>query len=76
MNRGGEPLVCSPDDALTMFHGCALNFLIMENTLAVKTRWAGEIDAILEGRAEPLAVGPVSMPSVRSRPTEPQNESR
>ncbi len=66
MNRGGEPLVCSPDDALTMFHGCDLNFLIMEDTLIVKTAWAEQVDAILEGRGVPMKPGQTSTPSVAS----------
>ncbi|MFP4202922.1 MAG: carbamoyltransferase [Opitutales bacterium] len=36
MNRRGEPMVCSPTDALNMLYGCDLQFLIMENILIRK----------------------------------------
>ncbi len=36
LNRRGEPMVCSPTDALDMFFGSDLQFLIMENILVVK----------------------------------------
>ena len=36
LNRRGEPIVCTPDDALTMFLGCDLEFLVMENLLVTK----------------------------------------
>ena len=37
LNRRGEPIVCSPDDALTMFLGCDLEYLVMEDLLVTKT---------------------------------------
>lgn len=36
LNRRGEPMVCSPKDALDMFFGSDLEYLIMENILVVK----------------------------------------
>ena len=36
LNRRGEPMVCSPTDALNMFYGSDLEFLIMEDILVVK----------------------------------------
>lgn len=38
MNRRGEPMVCSPTDALNMFYGCDLQYLIMEDILVVKNK--------------------------------------
>jgi carbamoyltransferase len=35
-NRHGEPMVCSPTDALNMLYGSDLQFLIMENVLVKK----------------------------------------
>jgi carbamoyltransferase len=37
LNRRGEPMVCSPKDALDMFFGCDLEYLIMEDVLVTKT---------------------------------------
>jgi carbamoyltransferase len=37
LNRRGEPIVCSPDDALNMFFGSDLEYLIMEDVLVTKT---------------------------------------
>ena len=37
LNRRGEPMVCSPTDALNMLYGSDLQFLIMENILIRKT---------------------------------------
>jgi carbamoyltransferase len=37
LNRRGEPMVCSPTDALNMLYGSDLQFLIMENVLVKKT---------------------------------------
>jgi len=34
--RRGEPMVCSPDDALNMFYGSDLEYLIMEDVLVTK----------------------------------------
>ena len=36
LNRRGEPMVCSPTDALNMFYGCDLQYLIMEDLLIKK----------------------------------------
>lgn len=36
LNRRGEPMVCSPADALNMFYGSDLRYLIMEDILVVK----------------------------------------
>lgn len=36
LNRRGEPMVCSPTDALNMFYGSDLQYLIMEDILVVK----------------------------------------
>lgn len=37
LNRRGEPVVCSPPDALNMFFGSDLEYLFMENVLVRKT---------------------------------------
>ena len=36
LNRRGEPMVCSPTDALNMFFGCDLQYLVMEDVLVTK----------------------------------------
>ncbi|ROH85493.1 carbamoyltransferase [Pseudomethylobacillus aquaticus] len=36
LNRRGEPMICSPKDALDMFFGCDLEYLIMEDVLVQK----------------------------------------
>lgn len=36
LNRRGEPMVCSPTDALNMFFGSDLEYLIMEDVLVMK----------------------------------------
>ena len=36
MNRRGEPVVCSPTDALNMFYGSDLQFLLLEDLLVTK----------------------------------------
>ena len=36
LNRRGEPIVCTPEDALNMFFGSDLEYLIMEDILVVK----------------------------------------
>ncbi|MGB0743777.1 MAG: carbamoyltransferase [Opitutales bacterium] len=36
LNRRGEPMVCSPMDALNMLYGSDLQFLIMENVMVKK----------------------------------------
>ena len=38
LNRRGEPMVCSPADAITMFYASGLEFLIMEDVLVTKRR--------------------------------------
>lgn len=40
LNRRGEPMVCSPTDALTMFYNSDLQYLIMEDILVVKPELA------------------------------------
>ena len=36
LNRRGEPMVCSPEDALNMFYGSDLQYLVMEDILVTK----------------------------------------
>jgi carbamoyltransferase len=36
LNRRGEPMICSPTDALNMFYGCDLEYLMMEDILVSK----------------------------------------
>ena len=36
LNRRGEPMVCSPEDALNMFFGSDLEYLVMEDLLITK----------------------------------------
>lgn len=36
LNRRGEPMVCSPEDALNMFFGSDLQYLVMEDILVAK----------------------------------------
>ena len=36
MNRRGEPMVCSPTDALNMFFGSDLEYLVLEDVLVTK----------------------------------------
>ena len=36
LNRRGEPMVCSPQDALNMFVGCDLEYLVLEDWLVTK----------------------------------------
>ena len=36
LNRRGEPMVCSPADALNMFYGSDLQYLVMEDILVTK----------------------------------------
>ena len=36
LNRRGEPMICSPRDALDMFFGSDLQYLVMEDVLVVK----------------------------------------
>lgn len=36
LNRRGEPIVCTPTDALNMFYGCDLQYLVMEDVLCTK----------------------------------------
>jgi carbamoyltransferase len=38
LNRQGEPIVCTPEDALTMFVGSDLQYLILEDLLVTKPR--------------------------------------
>lgn len=36
LNRRGEPMICSPTDALNMFFGSDLQYLVMEDVLVMK----------------------------------------
>jgi carbamoyltransferase len=36
LNRRGEPIVCSPEDALNMFFGSDLEYLVLEDYLVTK----------------------------------------
>jgi carbamoyltransferase len=36
LNRRGEPMVCAPQDALNMFYGSDLPYLVMEDILVRK----------------------------------------
>jgi carbamoyltransferase len=36
LNRRGEPMICSPTDALNMFFGSDLRYLVMEDVLVAK----------------------------------------
>ncbi len=36
LNRRGEPMICSPTDALNMFYGSDLEYLLMEDVLVTK----------------------------------------
>lgn len=38
LNRQGEPIVCTPEDALTMFVGSDLEYLVIEDLLVTKPR--------------------------------------
>ena len=40
LNRRGEPMICSPTDALNMFFGSDLEYLVMEDVLVVKAESA------------------------------------
>ena len=42
LNRRGEPMVCSPTDALNMFFGSDLEYLIMEDVLVIKGQELGQ----------------------------------
>jgi carbamoyltransferase len=37
LNRQGEPIICTPDDALTVFFGSDVQYLVLENFLVRKT---------------------------------------
>ena len=37
LNRRGEPVVCTPDDALNMFYGSDLEYLVLEDYLVTKS---------------------------------------
>ncbi|MCL6268362.1 carbamoyltransferase [Sansalvadorimonas sp. 2012CJ34-2] len=43
LNRRGEPIVCTPTDALNMFFGSDLQYLIMEDILVVKDEFPEHI---------------------------------
>jgi carbamoyltransferase len=38
LNRRGEPMICSPTDALNMFFGCDLEYLMLEDILVTKQK--------------------------------------
>lgn len=38
LNRRGEPMICSPTDALNMFFGCDLEYLMLEDVLVTKSK--------------------------------------
>ena len=42
LNRRGEAMICSPTDALNMFFGSDLEYLVMEDVLVVKNRKPSE----------------------------------
>ncbi|HET6756002.1 MAG TPA: carbamoyltransferase C-terminal domain-containing protein, partial [Burkholderiales bacterium] len=42
MNRRGEPMACSPTDALNIFFGSDLEYLIMEDVLVTKAGLTSE----------------------------------
>ncbi len=44
LNRRGEAMVCSPQDALEMFFGCDLEYLVMEDILVTKRQPIGPIN--------------------------------
>ena len=49
LNRRGEPVVCTPDDALNMFYGSDLEYLVLEDYLVTKrgkTRLMQEVDLL------------------------------
>ncbi len=54
LNRRGEPIVCSPTDALNMFFASDLQYLIMEDILVVK----GEFPSFLVASKESEAAHP------------------
>tara|TARA_B100001123_G_scaffold340608_1_gene386061 strand:- start:356 stop:664 length:309 start_codon:yes stop_codon:yes gene_type:complete len=37
-NVNGEPIVCSPDDAISTFYNSGLRYLVMEDILVTKSR--------------------------------------
>ena len=43
LNRRGEPMVCSPTDALNMFFGSDLEYLIMEDVLVAKVTYVKNV---------------------------------
>jgi carbamoyltransferase len=42
LNRRGEPMVCTPEDALDMFFGSDLEYLVLEDYLVTKPVAADE----------------------------------
>ena len=54
LNRRGEPMVCSPQDALNMFFGSDLEYLVMQDYLITKKSEADWLDTFESevGRAE------------------------
>lgn len=45
LNRRGEPMICSPADALNMFYGSDLQYLIMEDILVTKPQQKSTTDS-------------------------------
>ena len=41
LNRRGEPMVCSPEDAIAMFFGSGLEFMVLEDVLVSKRALPG-----------------------------------
>jgi carbamoyltransferase len=48
LNRRGEPMVCSPEDALGMFFGSDLRYLVLEDYLVTKAPPGRPTDALLD----------------------------
>ncbi|RRJ82356.1 carbamoyltransferase family protein [Aestuariirhabdus litorea] len=48
LNRRGEPVVCTPTDAMNMFFGSDLQYLIMEDILVVKGEFPEHLDQPVE----------------------------
>jgi carbamoyltransferase len=57
LNRRGEPMVCSPEDALAMFFGCGLEHLVLGDFYVTKkTTGEGALGAARD-RDEMIAAG-------------------
>ena len=51
LNRRGEPIVCTPDDALNMFFASDLEYLVLQDLLVTKRMKVDKTAAI--GRTSP-----------------------